>query len=149
AIEAVETAQARAGSRHLRTAYVEAPPAHQPGLEAAVNAALIARDELLGGLGPLSLSVLAGMLGGMSQTRIAADLAVSASAVSQRVRRDGLRGVLRAGELLAGIGPVVDEAGVDEAGVDEAGVDQAGVDEAGVDQAGVDQAGVDESGPVR
>lgn len=102
AIEEVETAEGRAASRTLRTAYRRAEGVPGPD-EGAVNAALVARDALLASAGRESLSVLAGMLAGMSQQDIAARLGVSRSAVSQRVRRDGLGAVLRADELLGSV----------------------------------------------
>jgi hypothetical protein len=92
AIEAVAHAQTRAASRSLRTAY------RGPG-PAAVNAALVGRDQLLAGLDARSLSVLDGMLRGMSQQQIAQHLGVTPSAVSQRVRRDGLAAVVTIDEL--------------------------------------------------
>jgi hypothetical protein len=98
AIEVVEAEERRASMRGLRTAYLSA---EEGGPDpAAVNAALILRDQLLHGVGPESLSVLAGMLTGMSQKDIAADLGITASAVSQRVRRDGLGALVRSDELL-------------------------------------------------
>ena len=99
AIEEVEVAQAKPGSRGLRTAYRRAPKTVGPDPD-AVNAALVARDQLLAGAGTESLSVLAGMLAGMSQKAIAAELGISPSAVSQRIRRDGLAALIRVDELL-------------------------------------------------
>jgi hypothetical protein len=99
AIEAVHEDEGRAASRGLRTAYRRADGADGPD-PAAVNAALVARDQLLAGVGAPSLSVIAGMLAGMTQQEIAGDLEVSPSAVSQRIRRDGLAAVVRVDELL-------------------------------------------------
>ena len=99
AIDAVHAAETRAASRSLRTAYRLAEGTDGPE-PAAVNAALVARDELLASAGAPSLSVVSGMLGGMSQQQIAEELGVSPSAVSQRVRRDGLAAVVRVDELL-------------------------------------------------
>lgn len=98
AIEAVEQAQGRPVLRSLRTAYVvaedtgEAAPGPEPR---AINAALRLRDQLVSGLSPRSVSVLRGLLEGSTQQAIAAAEGISASAVSQRVRHDGL-GVLLA-----------------------------------------------------
>jgi hypothetical protein len=97
AVDAVARAQARAASRTLRTTYHGPEPA-------AVNAALVGRDELLAGLDARSLSVLDGMLRGMSQQQIAQRLGITPSAVSQRVRRDGLAAVVAIDELLAQLG---------------------------------------------
>jgi hypothetical protein len=99
AIEAVADAQTRPASRRLRTALHGTAPASV----AAVNAALTGRDELLGGLDARSMSVLSGMVGGMSQQQIADDLGISPSAVSQRVRRDGLGAILAIDELLGAL----------------------------------------------
>lgn len=102
AIETAEASERKAATRGLRTAYARAADVDgpDPGL---VNAALVLRDQLLHGVGEESLSVLAGMLAGMSQKEIAADLGISASAVSQRIRRDGLAALVRADELLGGV----------------------------------------------
>lgn len=97
AVDAVAHAQARAASRSLRTAYQGPEPA-------AVNAALVGRDELLADLDDRSLSVLDGMLRGMSQQQIAHHVGVTPSAVSQRVRRDGLAAVVAIDELLGELG---------------------------------------------
>lgn len=99
AIDAVEAAQRQAASRHLRTAYrlVQGGDGPDP---AAVNAALVARDQLLDGVDGRGLSVLSGMLAGMSQGEISTRLGISASAVSQRVRRGGIATLLRVDQLL-------------------------------------------------
>lgn len=94
AIEAAEESARRAASRTVRTV-VEGEP--------SVNAALVLRDELLARVDDRDVSVLTGMIAGMSQDRIAAQLGISASAVSQRVRRDGLGALLRADDLLGSL----------------------------------------------
>lgn len=100
AIVAVEEAASLAGSRSRRTAYARAPDVE--GAEpAAVNAALVLCDERVSGLSQRSLSVLRGLLGDVPQQEIATALGISASAVSQRVRADGLAAVVRAHDLLA------------------------------------------------
>jgi len=99
AIETVETLQRRPMSRSLRTAYAIGAEASDPA-GPAVNAALTARDELVGALDARGLSVLSDMLAGMSQEQIAARLSVSASAVSQRVRRGGIGTVVAVDRLL-------------------------------------------------
>lgn len=98
AIEAVAEAQLRA-QPHLRTAYRRAGGVAGPD-PAAVNAALVARDALLGAASPRSVGVFRGLLDGMSQTDIARAEGVSASAVSQRVRRDGLAALVAVDRLL-------------------------------------------------
>lgn len=103
AIEAVEEAQGRPVLRSLRTAYVvagEAGPGPEPR---AINAALRLRDHLVSGLSPRSVSVLRGLLGGSTQQEIARAEGISASAVSQRVRHDGLGALLAAQHDLGAI----------------------------------------------
>lgn len=99
AIESVAADQKRAGMRHLRTAYRCAEGYEGPD-PAPVNAALLLRDQAYGALGLRSVSVLRGLMEGRSQRDIAEAEGVSASAVSQRVRHDGLAVILAADELL-------------------------------------------------
>ena len=61
------------------------------------------RDELVTGLSERSLSVLRGLLAGTTQRDLAEELGISPSAVSQRVRADGLGTILAAHELLGGL----------------------------------------------
>jgi hypothetical protein len=108
AIERVEDAEGRPGERSLRTAYVATsdPAERDEGMaahEAAVNAALVLRDHLVSGLSPRSVSVLRGLLDGASQRDLAEALGISPSAVSQRVRGDGLGAVIAAHELTRGM----------------------------------------------
>ena len=106
AIERVEQAEGKAATRTLRTAYVEdssAPAGSRTSDEAAVNAALLLRDELVTGLSERSLSVLRGLLAGQTQRDLAEELGISPSAVSQRVRADGLGTILAAHELMGGL----------------------------------------------
>lgn len=99
AIEAVAEEAGRAGRRFTRSAYRCAEGVPGPS-EPAVNAALLLRDQILGGMSPRSLSVVRGLLEGRTQGEIAADLAISASAVSQRVRNDGLAMLVAAETML-------------------------------------------------
>ena len=71
--------------------------------EAAVNAALVLRDHLVSGLSERSLSVLRGLLDGESQRDLAEALGISPSAVSQRVRADGLAAIIAAHDLTRGM----------------------------------------------
>jgi len=116
AIEAVEQAAGRAATRHLRTAYHPAPQtaAHggEPTPEAApdggepdaVNAALLCRDHLVGSLSQRSLRLLRGLMDpDTTQSELATLEGISASAVSQRVRADGIGAVLAAEDLLRGL----------------------------------------------
>lgn len=100
AIERVEAGESRAALRGVRTAYVRAPDFPDGADEAAVNAALMTRDHLVSGLSERGLSVLRGLLAGSTQSEIAAAESISASAVSQRVRADGLQVLLAAHRLL-------------------------------------------------
>jgi hypothetical protein len=90
-IEAAAEAARHAASRTVRTVV---------GGEPAVNAALVLRDELVARMDDRDVSVLSGMIAGMTQDEIALRLGISASAVSQRTRRSGLAAVLRADRLL-------------------------------------------------
>ncbi|MEO9323702.1 SatD family protein [Nocardioides sp. C4-1] len=88
---AIDEARARAGraaTRAARTSYRVADGVDEP--VAAVEAALLARDELVGRLDERSLSVLGGLMSGRTQRELADELDVSASAVSQRVRHDAI-----------------------------------------------------------
>lgn len=99
AIETVEGYERKAPLRTVRTAYVaaEGEAGPEPGL---VNAALMARDQVVSGLSERSMSVLDGLMRGRRQQDIADDLAISPSAVSQRVRAEGIGVVLAVDELL-------------------------------------------------
>ncbi|WP_036225750.1 SatD family protein [Marmoricola sp. URHB0036] len=99
AIEAVKADASRAGTRLMRTAYrlAEETDGPDPG---AVNAALVCRDQMIGSMSERSLRLLRGVLDGDSQAELAAAEGISASAVSQRVRNDGLAMVALADELL-------------------------------------------------
>lgn len=102
AIETVEHYESKAPLRAVRTAYVaaEGEPGPDPAL---VNAALMSRDVVVSGLSERSMSVLGGLMKGMRQQDIADDLGISPSAVSQRIRSEGLGVVLAADELLRDI----------------------------------------------
>ena len=102
-IEAAARAERSAAGRSQRTAYALADGAvgPDPGL---VNAGLVLRDERVSGLSARSLSVLRGLLSAMTQRDIAESLGISASAVSQRVRADGLAALVTAHELMGETG---------------------------------------------
>ena len=97
AIEAVEELAGRAATRGARTAYRSAEVTEPV---AAVDAALLARDELVGRLGARTLSGLGALLSGRTQRGVAAGEQVSDSAISQRVRRDGLGVVVAMSEWM-------------------------------------------------
>lgn len=100
AVERVEENESRAATRTLRTAFVDSSPS---AVMDVVNASLLLRDELVTGLSERSLSVLRGLLAGTTQRDLADELGISPSAVSQRVRADGLGTILAAHELLGGL----------------------------------------------
>lgn len=103
AIEYAAEQARRPGQRLMRTAYRRAEDAGAGPDEPAINAALVLRDQVVGGLSERSLSVLRGLLDGRTQREIAEAEGVSASAISQRVRADGLAVVVAAEELLGRI----------------------------------------------
>ncbi len=111
AVEAVEETAGRAATRWLRTgvrtvdaeadAMVRGGGLDATGPEAAVTAALLCRDHLVGSLSDRSLRLLRGLMDPeTTQAELATREGVSASAVSQRVRGDGIGAVLAAHELL-------------------------------------------------
>jgi hypothetical protein len=102
AIESVKGDATRAGTRLLRTAFRRAAETDGPD-PAPVNAALMCRDQLLGSVSERSLRLLRGTLDGRTQAELASVEGVSASAVSQRMRHDGLVVVVAADELLRGV----------------------------------------------
>ncbi|WP_459966780.1 SatD family protein [Mycobacterium sp. MUNTM1] len=67
---------------------------------AAVNAALICRDHLLGSLDERSLRIVTGLMTGRTKKELAADEGISPSAVSQRASRDGLDLIILASQYL-------------------------------------------------
>jgi len=99
AIDDVKQRERRAAWRSLRTAFVLADGAEGPEPN-AVNAALVSRDAMLARLDERGLSVLDGMLRGMTQEQIGRSLGITSAAVSQRVRRDGIAALVRVDELL-------------------------------------------------
>lgn len=99
AIETAERRAERAATRSSRTAYRSADPEEHVG---AVEAAFLARDELVGRLDDRSLSVLRGLLSARTQRELAKDAGVSASAISQRIRRDGIGVIVSMSEWLEG-----------------------------------------------
>jgi len=92
AIEWVGRTQEQPPTRAVRTAYRRAEDTPGPDPH-AVNAALLCRDQVMGSLDERSLRILRGLITDVTQNDIARAEGISASAVSQRVRRDGL-GVL-------------------------------------------------------
>jgi hypothetical protein len=70
---------------------------------AAVNAALICRDHLLGSLDERSLRIVRGLMTGRTKRELAAAEGISPSAVSQRASRDGLDLIVLASQYLRGL----------------------------------------------
>ena len=99
AIDAAELTASRAATRHARTAYRRAPGTDGPDPQ-VVNAALLCRDQMVGSASERSIRLLRGALQGRTQAELATQEGISASAVSQRVRHDGLGVLLAADELL-------------------------------------------------
>ena len=102
AVEVLEGYERKAPLRAVRTAYVAADGEPGPSPE-LVNAALMARDQIVSGLSERSMSVLDGLLRGRMQQVIADDLGISPSAVSQRIRADGIGVVLAVDEMVQGL----------------------------------------------
>ncbi|WP_206673456.1 SatD family protein [Pseudactinotalea terrae] len=99
AIEAAEADAARPRTHAVRTRYERAHESDGPE-PAAINAALLCRDQLLALGDERSLRLLRGLLAGRTQADLAADEGISASAVSQRTRADGLGVIVAADALL-------------------------------------------------
>lgn len=97
AIHEVHDAEGNPATRSLRTAFRSATDDVPADL---VEAALVLRDERVTGLSERSVSVLRGLLGGSTQREIAGELGISPSAVSQRVRADGLAALVAADERM-------------------------------------------------
>jgi hypothetical protein len=101
AITTAEERARRAQTRTSRTAYVgledEAPTV------AAVQSALDCLDFMIGSMSTTSREILGGLMGGHTQLELAERLGVSASAVSQRVRRDGIGVALESMQRLWGL----------------------------------------------
>jgi SatD family (SatD) len=70
---------------------------------AAVNAALMCRDHLLGSLDDRSLRIVRGLMTGRTKKELAAAEGISPSAVSQRASRDGLDLIVLASQYLRGL----------------------------------------------
>ena len=102
AIETVEGYERKAALRAMRTAYVASDDAPGPPPE-LVNAALMTRDQIVTGLSERSMSVLDGLLRGRQQQEIADELGISPSAVSQRIRADGIGVLLATDDLVRGL----------------------------------------------
>jgi SatD family (SatD) len=67
---------------------------------AAINAALLCRDHLLGSLDDRSLRIVKGLMNNRTKKQLAAEEGISPSAVSQRAGRDGLDLIVLASQYL-------------------------------------------------
>jgi hypothetical protein len=101
AIVMAEERARKAQTRTSRTAYVG--PDDEPATVAAVQSSLDCLDFMIGSMSTTSREILGGLMSGRTQHDLAAGLAVSASAVSQRVRRDGIGVALEAMQRLWGL----------------------------------------------
>ncbi|MCU1538589.1 MAG: Sigma-70 region 4 type 2 [Humibacillus sp.] len=101
AITEVEQRAGRAQTRTARTAYVGGPD--DLGTTDAVQAALDCLDFVVGSMTTTSREILGGLMLGHTQHDLARRLGVSASAVSQRVRRDGIGIALESMQRLGGL----------------------------------------------
>ncbi|TQM64018.1 SatD family protein [Humibacillus xanthopallidus] len=101
AIVMVEERARKAQTRTSRTAYVG--PEDAPATVAAVQSALDCLDFMVGSMSSTSREIFGGLMSGHTQHQLAERLGLSASAVSQRVRRDGIGVALEAAQRLWGL----------------------------------------------
>lgn len=99
AIHRVQQAQEHPGTRYRRTAFSRADGVDGPD-PVLVEAALVLRDTAVDAMSERSVSLLRGLLTGQSQRELAETHGISPSAVSQRVRNDGLAAIVAADEGL-------------------------------------------------
>lgn len=102
AIESVHALQTRPATRARRTAFV-ATTGLAPEVVQLVEASLLLRDQSLAALSEVSARILGHLIDGRTQAGIAKELDISASAVSQRVRRDQLMLLVEAATRMAGV----------------------------------------------
>lgn len=101
AILEVAQVQARGATGAARTAYHRSEETATTGPDpAAITAALLCRDQLFAEADERDIAILQGLLRGDPQGEIAQELDISASAVSQRIRRRGWALLLQAHALL-------------------------------------------------
>jgi hypothetical protein len=101
AITTVEDRARKAQTRTSRTAYVG--PDDAPATVAAVQSALDCLDFMVGSMSSTSREIFGGMMSGHTQHELAERLGLSPSAVSQRVRRDGIGVALESAQRLWGL----------------------------------------------
>lgn len=89
--DAIEVAEARAGRARTRTSRTAVhSPDDPPHQVATLQATLDCLDFMIGSLSSSSHDILEGLMNGHTQLEIAERAGISPSAVSQRLRRDGL-----------------------------------------------------------
>lgn len=103
ALTAVEKDQERSALDWRRTGYQRDASASGPAAE-PVNAALLLRDQLVGGLDRTSLTVLRGLLSGTPRQRLAEQTGLAESALDARIRDHGLTALLASDEALGRTG---------------------------------------------
>ncbi|WP_256793803.1 SatD family protein [Terrabacter sp. Ter38] len=101
AITAAEDRAQHAQTRTSRTAYVA--PDEPAETVAALRAALDCLDFMVGSMSTTSREILGGLMHGHAQHDVADRVGISPSAVSQRVRRDGIGVALEAMTTLGGL----------------------------------------------
>jgi hypothetical protein len=97
----VEVSTKHKWQRTVRTVFAGGPA----GLEATVNAFLLCRDDLVGGMDPKDLRITLGLFRGERQTDVAAELGIAQSSVARRQAENGANSVFRAHEQLRGLKP--------------------------------------------
>jgi hypothetical protein len=98
AIQQTAQAQRQPGFARTRTTFQASDNSRDD--VAAVNAALLCRDHLLGSLDNRSLRILKGLMNHQTKKELAAAEGISPSAVSQRASRDGLDLIVLASQYL-------------------------------------------------
>lgn len=101
AIDHVKAQSAKTGWERLRSAY--RAPGADPATTAAVNAALVCQDLVLGSWHSTDWSIVRGLMAQHTQAEIAVDLGVSRQAVQQRRKAAGMPMLLQGQEWLKGL----------------------------------------------
>ncbi|MGB7163057.1 MAG: SatD family protein [Mycobacterium sp.] len=98
AIQRTAQAQRQPGFARTRTMFQASDNSRDD--VAAINAALLCRDHLLGSLDNRSLRILKGLMNNQTKKELATAEGISPSAVSQRASRDGLDLIVLASQYL-------------------------------------------------
>jgi hypothetical protein len=101
AIQQTAEAQRQPGFTRTRTTFRASDNTRDD--DAAINAALLCRDHLLGSLSDRSLRILKGLMNDQTKKELAAAEGISPSAVSQRASRDGLDLIVLASQYLRSV----------------------------------------------